>query len=111
VHFRDFENIVHLLGVDVILKLLIDGKRQDFAMTGDAEHTASNSSSRHDLSAMYPRVKSELGLGVTIDGAAAFKFVYGEHSKTRLNVLESRMHANFGNLGFAKSGVFADQKS
>jgi hypothetical protein len=30
----------------------------------------------------------------------AFKFVYGEHSKTRLNVLEVRMCTNFGNLGF-----------
>jgi hypothetical protein len=36
-----------------------------------------------------------------LDGVTAFKFLSGEHSKTRLNVFEARMCTNIGNLGFA----------
>jgi hypothetical protein len=34
------------------------------------------------------------------DGVPAFKFIYGEHSKTRLNVLEAQKCTNFGDFGF-----------
>jgi hypothetical protein len=33
-----------------------------------------------------------------LDGVTAFKFVNGEHSKTRLNVLEARMCLLYGTL-------------